>query len=268
MASAVTAMFEKNADGFVVRPFILAEIISNNDAGVNWTMSTGQDVSGDLRWVEMFTMLPNYNNITFFRIEITWFYSAVRGQICLGNANLSPRMIESVVRVSGYEYQHPNNSLTLRFAVAHSSNSYTASVGEVTSGVNMTRVYTSLSPTAQLPPNPFAMNGTLVNVTVADWQSSSGLRNFISNSNVGPLLNDAFSSNWDVRYADVSLPPGVRDVIYDPTLGSGYEFDVVAPSPTDSSIPSSSSGLIQPSFWLVFVLGLVVILSDSVGLVL
>jgi hypothetical protein len=243
MATGFTTLIERDALGNVVRSLALAQSTSNTSAGVDWEVEYGS--SSLLSWLNMSTRVRIAPN-NCFKVEIIWFLSSVMGQLDIGSTDISPRTIESVIRISHYPYLNASNTLSLRVVCAYDTLDSQQNLGNITSGTGLNQLYFRLGATYQTPMAPYQKNGPEFNATISNWQSSAGLRTAISNSFVGGLLNERFGGTWDVQIADVTFRPGVPHIIYDPTTGSSFSISSPSslnnPDEDPETGPSSGSG--------------------------
>lgn len=206
--SGVSTLIERNQYGSVVRSFLLTQASSNTSVGVNWASFAGSNSDDTLVWRELRTSITASNSTsTFtFNVSITTFGASVRGRIDLGNIEITPRSLETAVKVSGYQYLDASNTLSLRVFCAYGTVGYRTQLGGIASGHSLARVYVSIDDEAQRLSNDTSHSGTNMSVSISAWQILSGLRTSVSKSVMGYMLNDKFGTNWDVIYSDVTLP--------------------------------------------------------------
>lgn len=206
--SGVATLIERNQYGSVVRSYLLTQASSNTSVGVNWSASAGSNSDDTLVWQELHTTITSTNSTgTYhFNVSITTFGASVRGRIDLGNIEITPRSLETAVKVSGYQYLDASNTLSLRVFCAYGTVGYRTQLGGIASGHSLSRVYVTIDDAAQRLANETSHNGTNLNVSISGWQILSGLRTSISKTVTGYMLNDKFGTNWDVIYSDVTLP--------------------------------------------------------------
>jgi len=236
MAKAYYQIVEVNPAGTEVAVYSLG-------SGLTWNVAS--NVNGDLKYFQMNTTLGNPGST--FGFSITFFISAVTGRIDLANTEVDPRMLESVIRISGYSYASASNNLALKVAAIHKASEYADSQDRVSTGSDLHELYVSLDNKCHEVDNDTALIGTVRSVAVGSWVSSTAAKAVVALSDIAPFLNEKLGSDWDVRVAVVEFPPGATNIVYDPTLGASATKAV--------SSPASSLALPSALFLLIAILG-------------
>lgn len=235
MAKAFYELSEVDQNGAEVATYSLGD-----DTSVNWAVS--YNFSGDLKYftLEATMNLANGASSDPFYVEITFFLSQVRGMIDLANTTITPRMLESTVRISNYTYANANNNLRLKVLAAHGD---LKAVGTkyVQAGSGLEEIYIRLSGECQVVSDRHALFGETHDVTISGWTKATNLKRVINKTHAKQYLDIKYSSNWDIHMATVDFPAGVSNVIYDPTLGAGT-----------TKAATGASSLLLPSLFLIF----------------
>lgn len=190
----------------------------------DWNVDVGSN--GDLYYLNMNATLTNNVTGTSFQLGLSYFMSAVVGSIDLGNTLITPRMVESVVRVNGYQYAAPGNYLTLDVAAAYNDQAFnTSTKGVVFSGSSLEMVYVKMANVCQITTSTNDRSGYSASVSVSEWDSSSAfallVKSAVSSTSLGTFLSSRFDTAWGLSVASIDFPAGASDFIYDPTIGSG-----------------------------------------------
>lgn len=208
IASGLSTLIERNRNGAVVRSFSLSQATSNTSVGVYWDVFYGRNDDETLYWQELNTTISGTRpSGTFhFSISLINFASAIRGRIDVANMAITPRSIETAIKISDYQYLDATNTLSIRVFSAYGTNNYKVERGQISSGTAIDRVYFAIDETAQRLPNNTAISGTPLPVSISAWQILPGLRTPIAQSFTGNLLTDRYGASWDVLYSDITLP--------------------------------------------------------------
>lgn len=244
MGAAFTSLIERDNAGQLVKSYSFTQAFSNASAGTNWDLSSGSNPNGTLQWVQFSTAIPvSPSTLDVFYVDVIWLSTEVVGQTDLADAPVSPRSISAFIKVRGYRYDSPDNSLSVRVLCAHQSTSFSETRDVISVGNGLSQLFLWLDPEAQILSNPDNWVGTTSNVTSTGWQSSPGLRTAVLHSTVGDMLSTKFGVDWDVRVTDISIfPDGTGDFIYSFILGSGDAFQPpTAPISNPSEEPHSAS---------------------------
>jgi hypothetical protein len=152
-------------------------------------------------------------------VSITFAVSSVLGVLDLGSTPITPRSLETIIRIDNYNYQRNTNSLSLRVLVATGSGTV-ANVGSVALGGGLSKVYFELKNQAQIATSATVYTGNSVNVVINAWSDTS-LTTYQLPQAVQTQLQSKFSGAWDVKTTDVKFPANTQHIIYDPTMASG-----------------------------------------------
>jgi len=236
MAKAFYQLSEVDQNGNDVAVYSLGD-----DDSVNWAVS--YNFTGDLKYFTLEATMDLQNGASQdpFYIEITFFLSQVKGMIDLANTTITPRVLESTVRISNYTYANSNNNLRLKVIAAHGD---LKAVGtkKIQAGSGLEGLYISLSGECQVVDNRHDLSGDVRSVAVSAWTKATNLKRIINRTHAKQYLDIKYSSNWDIHIASVDFPAGVSNLIYDPTLGAG----------SIKAANTSASSLLLPSLFLIF----------------
>ena len=222
----------------------------DDDQTIDWQVE--KHLLGDLKYFKMSASLQTGNGgndtSSEFFLEVTWFISQVTGMVNLGNTTITPRMIESVIRISNYTYANEDNHLRLKILAAHGGIQVSAQGNTLETGEGLEKMYVRLATTCHVVPNGRAFWGIPHGVVVSAWKRAQNLKQLILKSRAKNYLNAKWGSNWDVMVATVDFPAGATDIVYDPTLGTGQ---------SKQTQNSQAGALLSPSLLILLLSALV-----------
>jgi hypothetical protein len=153
-----------------------------------------------------------------FKIELTIVKSSILGRLAenIGGAAVTPRNLESIVRVTDFPYKDATNGL-LVLTIAVGSGSLTANVDaerQLKSGTGDDAVYFYAS-------NKVVVNGEVKEGTVSAF-ADGDLEKSFENDKFKAQIKSKYAGSASVKLVSIASPgAGASDVIFDPTLGQG-----------------------------------------------
>lgn len=216
MAKAYYRLDEVDASGAVVFSYN----IFSEGLDVDWQVSAGSNTN--LRWAELNTELNlRASTDASFDIAVTFFLSNVVGRLNVAGTVMTPRNLESVIRISNYRYAAATNKLVLHMAVAHGQTQFSASGNKISTGQNLEQIYVQLASNCRVSSDPEAMDGDEKSVTLGSWSSNSTVKSIIGSSAFNSYLQSKFQSNWNIRTITITFPANASNIVYDPALAAG-----------------------------------------------
>jgi len=219
VASAFQRIIETDVNGNVVANQSLA-YSDDVVAGFTWDGPDTATTNGELSWAT-YTGSQGSGSWT---VSVSYVASDVVGVINQAGATVGPKSLESIVEISNWPYQSPNNTLSLVIAVA--SGSASISGNSFVSGSGNSAVYFTASSNALI-------NAALTPVKVSAFVNGD-FNTDINDSNLQAQLQGKYGAQINVKLVTVTFPAGAADIKYDPTVGSGQQV---------SSVPSSNFGV-------------------------
>lgn len=236
MAKAYYRLDEVDASGNVVFTYWLG----GNLANIDWSLDVSS--STNLKWAELTSSLNIRGNVSVdqFDLSVTFFLSNVVGQLNVGATIMTPRSIESVIRITDYVYASATNKLVLHMAVAHGQTKFNAEGDFITTGSELQQIYVQLASSCQVAASASALSGDNQAVVTGSWSTNSTLKDliFASAGDFYASLNSKFNADWDIRSISITFPANATHIIYDPTLGAGKSTTDTPGSPASATIPS------------------------------
>lgn len=234
MAKAYYRLDEIDASGAIVHTYWLG----TNGVNIDWSVEVS--TATNLRWTELNATLDARGNAGNgqFGLSVTFFLSNVVGQLNVGGTVMTPRSIESVIRITNYVYANATNKLVLYLAAAHGQSNFSASGDIISTGELLEQVYVQLAATCQIAASANVMVGDDRAVVTSSWSSNSTIKSLIQGSDFYAYLNSKFSNNWDIRTINITFPANASNIIYDPTLGTGRSNAATPGNPASTTIPS------------------------------
>lgn len=149
MAQAFFRLAERNSADTLVTAYGLGGSGSNQNA--SWSTSLGQSSDGNLHYFQMDTDLQSAVTGSWFHVTIYWYLSAVVGQIDLGDTTVTPRVLESIVKITNYPYAATGNYLVLGVAALYDNTSFSYTYNNVSSGSDgLSGLYVNVSSVCQV----------------------------------------------------------------------------------------------------------------------
>ena len=243
MAKAYYRLNEIDASGAIVHTYWLG----GNLADIDWAVDVSS--STNLRWAELNATLDARGNSGNgqFGLSIAFFLSNVIGKLNIGDTVMTPRSIESIIRITDYVYANATNKLVLFMAAAHGQSNFSASGDIITTGALLEQVYVQLAASCQVAASANVMTGENRAVVTSSWSSNSTIKDLIQGSDFYASINAKFNNNWDIRTINITFPANASNIIYDPTLGSGR---------STAAAPSNTASAALPSLFLIAVAAL------------
>jgi len=212
-----------------------------------WTYNAGDSntLTNSTAGIYVFVYDGNTLPPSSLQVQLQYIVTTVGGVLnVLDGVLVTPRAVESVISISGWPYEDPENHLSLRTAVGSVQGSWSSS-GLLVAGGGDGAVYFRFSGKAQI-------DGSLKTVTVG--AAVLGDSTTFGNPYVTAQLQGRYSGNAAVHTVDVDFPAGASIIIYDPAMGSGS-----SPYPADDSSNSNLSLIIGLSVGLGVLVIIVVI---------
>lgn len=217
-------------------------------ARLSWNTQSGN--SNDLKWFEMDTSFDVRGDGIAngqFKFVSTWFLANVVGTIDYANTVLTPRALESVIRIADYPYANAANKLVLYLGVAHGESSFSASGSKISTGQALQQVYVQLAGDCKVVVDRNAKDGDSRSVSISAWSSNDAeVKDIFHNSEYRVHLQSKFNANWDVSRITVTFPANASNIVYDPTLAAGAS--------TSANPPSSDASAFAPSYLFALLL--------------
>jgi len=221
LSIACVRIEERRPDGTVVRNVTMKSLA--------WDVSNGKN--GDLSYVTATAKnyLADTQIKTGEKIESLYFVSNVIGKVGLGavDAIVTPRTIESVTSIYGWQYASPDNNLVIIYGVGSGNikidTGFSAATSQAlnysykfSSGVGDKRVYAAFSDTADV-------NGVKVPINVTNTPTAD-ITTVLDDFELRIRLTGTYNTAAAGSVVEVSFPPGANKIIYDPTIGGGNDL--------------------------------------------
>jgi len=210
--SALKEIQERKPDGTVVRTLELKNL--------NYDL-TGQNTNP--RYVNFAAVNPPFG--TYLKanekLEFIFIISDVLGKVTIDGLDMivSPKCLESVIYVGGWQYVDTANHLVLVTGVAtgkYNGHSY-GSAAFIGTGDGKNQVYASYSDVA-------SYSGTISSVTV-NRKASADINIFVDDANVTVSLQAVYQANVYAEVVEIAFKPGATKIVYDPTIGVGEPYN-------------------------------------------
>jgi len=169
-------------------------------------------------------LLPIHLFSTFLKpnekLEFTFIISDVLGTVNIDGLEfiVSPKCLESVIYVGGWNYVDPANQLVLITGVATGAYNGQASgsAAFVGSGSGSNQVYASYSDVA-------SYSGSVSSVSVTR-KAGANINFFIDDANVTVSLQAVYQASAHAEIVEIAFKPGASKIVYDPTIGVGEPY--------------------------------------------
>jgi len=156
-------------------------------------------------------------------VAFAFFVSDVVGTVSLNpsgtvSAVVTPKHIESVISIKGWNYKSTSNYLRIIFGTV-GGGFVTAGSGSVTSGTVLesgsgnTKVYASFA--------DFAAIGGVKGAVGVVHLAELNVTGVFEDANITATLDAVYGSAAYAKITTVTFPANANDIIYDPALGAG-----------------------------------------------
>eukprot|EP00727_Mastigamoeba_balamuthi_P003158 m51a1_g1284 hypothetical protein (384) ;mRNA; f:145992-147428 len=219
MGTAFVDLIEYDSNG--------KEVKTTSLSSLSWSKSnTGGLRPGDLHFIELTGTKGD------LKVTVLFAQASKAGVIEYANTVVAPKVLESVVEIDNYPYQSSSNRLGLK--VLGASGAIDADVHALVAQGH-TRTFVDLKTSARI-------NGanTDAPVDVSAWAEVTATNSAIQipGTNFEALIKKATGqAGFAAKIATVKFPAGAKNIIYDPSLGSGTRLFTL----TTEALPSAAS---------------------------
>jgi len=203
--TAYVRLDEKDTSGNVVRSIKLKDLL--------WSTQNGSN--NGLHYVTV-----SASNIFILKggesIQLSFLISEKLGIVDFGSVStpVTPKTLESVVQISGYNYATSTNTLTLVTGVVTGSAGATFDgVSTVATGSGDSKVYAIYSNDVDISGKP----GKVTIKTTATAQFTDISDDAVSQA----VVKGVYSAGIQAKIIEVTFPAGAPNIIYDPSCGAG-----------------------------------------------
>jgi len=202
---------ERTPSGQTVRSVKLRDLV--------WTVAAGSS-NGGLHYLTVDADVTNFFTKLHLKsgevLSFTFVISEVLGEVTFGSVTVpvTPKALESIVEINGWNYQSIANNLVLVTGVATGS-AAGSSTGTVTlaSGSGDNQVYADFSKTVDV-------SGSLKSVDVKTTIVTDF--NLVTDDvDIVASASSVYNGSYTLANVEVAFPAGKAKITYDPTIGSG-----------------------------------------------
>jgi len=211
--TSYTSIVEKDSTDKVVRTVNLKDLTFSADSGTSGN-------NAELHYVT-FNGANTLFGGTILKsgeaVSLTFLISEVLGTVTIGSVTtpvVTPKTLESIIQISGWNYVSSSNYLTLVTGVGKGSSTSSGSgSATLSSGSGDNQIYVDFADNADI-------NGNSKSVTVGT-STTTDVSLVCDDATFSGYLTTVYNSSVSWHVVEIKFTPGASSIVYDPTVGVG-----------------------------------------------